>query len=273
MGPAAVHRTRGESSRCCQGQAHRRTGRPHLQPHPPHPDHVVKAKRRGRTAARVGVVWRYIAACSLDPRCLPGSPSNTSADSAIGPDPAAADDHRLIRDFLAGRAGADAAIAARLGIVPRILGSLCRRLGFRMQPQDLEDTAQDAMAIALRKLGSLPPQVPLDAWLHRLCNYELSNSLRRLNRERRQPVPAHLTSSDGAAVQQLERREIVFAALDQLRPEDANIVRMHQLDGRTLADVAARLGVTENTVKGRYYRAIERLTAILQKHRPGREEP
>ena len=218
-------------------------------------------------------MWRYIGALESELRCVP-CPSPTPDDGPAGDvGGLAAEDQRLIRDFLAGRAGADAAIAARLAIIPRILGALSRRLGFPMQHHDLEDTAQDAMAIALRKLGELPPQVPLDAWLHRLCNFELSNALRRLNRRRGAPLPANPTCDGTAALQQLERRELLFAALDQLRPADATIVRMHHLEGRTLADVAVQLQLTANTVKGRYYRAVERLTDVLRNHRPGKEEP
>ena len=220
-----------------------------------------------------GGLWRYIRALLSELRCV-SCPSPTPHEGPAGDvGELAAEDQRLIRDFLAGRAGTDAAIAARLAIIPRILGALSRRLGFPMQHHDLEDTAQDAMAIALRKLGQLPPDVPLDAWLHRLCNFELSNALRRLNRRRRELVPANLTCDGAAALQQLERREMLFAALDQLRPADATIVRMHHLEGRTLADVAVQLQLTANTVKGRYYRAVERLIDLLRNHRPGKEEP
>jgi RNA polymerase sigma-70 factor (ECF subfamily) len=205
---------------------------------------------------------------------VPGFSSTTPSDRSAGdPDPSIAADHRLIRDFLAGRAGAEDAMAARLAIIPRIVGALCRRLGFPMKQHDVEDLAQDAIAIALRKLGELRSNVPLDAWLHRLCNFELSNSLRRCSRRRGEPVPANMASPDAAAVQQIERRELLFAALEQLRTEDANIVRMHHLEGCTLAEIAGRLQLTENTVKGRYYRAIERLTGILRHHDPGRADP
>jgi RNA polymerase sigma-70 factor (ECF subfamily) len=221
--------------------------------------------------------WRYIDWRTLLRHLSDLAPTNRAGSTAGSEASDAADvvatDQQLVRDFLARRAGTDAAMAARLAIIPRILGALCRRLQFPMRPHDLEDVAQDATAIALRKLGGLRPDVPLDAWLHRLCNYELSNSLRRLNRQRAEPVPPDLVSREAAAIQVLERRELLFAALDQLRPEDADIVRTHHLEGRTLAEVAARLRLTENAVKGRYYRAIERLTDVLRLHRPDREQP
>lgn len=229
-------------------------------------------QRSDQEADRPGLPWRYTRALSLVSRLVTSSP--TPYDDSTGDDEArAAEDHRLIRDFLAGREGADAAMASRLEIIPRILGALSRRLAFPMQRHDLEDTAQDAMAIALRKLGQLRPHVPLDAWLHRLCTFELSNSMRRRGRRRDEAVTADLASREGAAIQQIERRELLFAALEQLRPDDAHIVRLHHLEGRTLAEIAVQLQVTDNVIKGRYYRAITRLTDILRHHRPGRVEP
>jgi RNA polymerase sigma factor (sigma-70 family) len=168
--------------------------------------------------------------------------------------------------------GSDDELARRLAIVPRILGSLCRRFGFQLAGQDLEDIAQDAIAIALRKLDQIKPNVPLDAWLHRLCNYEFSNALRRRRRQRSEPLPDHLVERNEAALRQLERQEVLFQGLEQLRPIEAAIVRLHQLEGLTLAEVGQRLAITENSVKGRYYRAIEQLTAILRRYRPGMEE-
>jgi RNA polymerase sigma-70 factor, ECF subfamily len=214
--------------------------------------------------------WRYVAALPRAPHV--SDPPSADDDPVPEPGAAAAADARVIRDFRSGRPEGVEALAARLAIVPRILGGLCRRLRFPMPPHDLEDVAQDAVLIALRKLGELPPGVPLDAWLHRLCNYELANALRRRFRRVAEALPVDLPGDAAAAIQQLERRELLFHALEQLPPAAAHIVRLHQLEGRTLAELAAQLGLTENTVKGRYYRAIDRLTSILRNHRPGREE-
>jgi RNA polymerase sigma-70 factor (ECF subfamily) len=179
----------------------------------------------------------------------------------------------MVRAFLAHDPDATAALAERLQIIPRILASLCRRFRFPMTPDDLADVAQDAVAVALRKLDQLRPNVPLDAWLHRLCAYELSNALRRKGRTRAEALPDELPSPAVPAVDQLERLEMVSLALERLSPDEATVVRLHHLDGLTFAAIAARLGVTENTVKGRYYRGIAALSVVLRRHHPVRNEP
>ena len=180
---------------------------------------------------------------------------------------------QLVRAFLAGDPAATAAFAERLQLIPRILNGLCRRFRFPMTADELADVAQDAVAVALRKLGRLGENVPLDAWLHRVCSYELSNALRRKGRARAEPLPDELAAPEARAIEVLERREMVFLALERLSPDEEVVVRQHHLDGLTFAAIAARLGVTENTVKGRYYRGIAALGVALRRHHPVRSEP
>lgn len=215
-------------------------------------------------------LWRYV---RLPERHRVDEPATTNSSSPPDdPGRIAAADHQLIQAFLRGEAGSDERMALRLAIVPRLVGSLCRRLGFPLPGHDLEDLAQDALTIALRKLRQIKPGVPLDAWLHRLCNFELCNTLRRRLRQRSEPLPEDLVDRAEVALQKLERSEVVMAGLEQLQPLDATIVRLHQLEGLTLQETSRRLAITENSVKGRYYRAITQLTAILRRHRPGSEE-
>jgi RNA polymerase sigma-70 factor (ECF subfamily) len=218
-----------------------------------------------------GTDWRYLRKQPTRRRLQ--EPSTAADRLPDEPDQGTAADHRLIQAFLRREPGSDQLIADRLQVVPRMLGSLCRRLGFPLPSQDLEDIAQDATMIALRKLDQIKPQVPLDAWLNRLCNFELSNALRRRRRQRSEPLPDDVADRTERALQQLERSEVLLAGLEQLRPLDAAIVRLHQLEGLTLEATSRRLAITENAAKGRYYRAIEQLTEILRRHRPGKEEP
>jgi RNA polymerase sigma factor (sigma-70 family) len=218
-------------------------------------------------------LWRYVRALLLEHRHVPAPTSPpTSVPEPDRPSDAEAD-FLLVRAFLARDPAATAAMAERLQIIPRILSGLCRRFRFPMTPDDLDDAGQDAVAVALRKLDQLRPNVPLDAWLHRLCAYELSNALRRKGRARAESLPDDLPGPEASAIDVLERLEMVSLALDRLTPDEAAAVRLHHLDGLTFAAIAARLGVTENTVKGRYYRGIAALSVVLRRHHPVRNEP
>lgn len=183
----------------------------------------------------------------------------------------AAADYRLVQAFLVRDAAATEQLAQRLQIVPRFLSGLCRRFGLPLTPDEIADVAQDAVVIALRKLHQIGPDVPLDAWLHRLCSYELSNALRRRRRRTVASLPDDLADPVDSAIARLERREMALMALDSLRPDEAEIVRLHLFEGLTFPEIEARVGQTLNAVKGRFYRSIELLTTKMRRHHSGRK--
>ncbi len=244
-----------------------------------HPRFIVRRRPDASAVAReveVSVhpsIWRYVRALLLEHRHVPGTTSSSTNVPEPDRSSGAEADFLLVRAFLARDPEATAAMAERLQIIPRILSGLCRRFRFPMTSHDLDDVGQDAVAVALRKLDQLRPNVPLDAWLHRLCAYELSNALRRKGRTRAESLPEELPCPEVPGLELLERLEIVSLALDRLTLDEAVVVRQHHLDGLTFAAIAARLGMTENTVKGRYYRGIAALGVALRRYHPVRSEP
>jgi RNA polymerase sigma-70 factor (ECF subfamily) len=55
----------------------------------------------------------------------------------------------------------------------------------------------------------------------------------------------------------------VRRAIDELAPEEREVVRLQHLDGLTHAEIAERLGIPLGTVKSRSYRAHRQLAARL----------
>jgi RNA polymerase sigma factor (sigma-70 family) len=56
-----------------------------------------------------------------------------------------------------------------------------------------------------------------------------------------------------------EQRQTLCSALEQLRSEDRDIIRLRVTDGRSTRDVAAELGITPVAVAKRLERALRRL--------------
>ena len=52
---------------------------------------------------------------------------------------------------------------------------------------------------------------------------------------------------------------LVIASLDRLAPADAEVLRLKHFEDLTLEAIARRTGSALNTVKSRYYRALDRL--------------
>jgi RNA polymerase sigma factor (sigma-70 family) len=69
------------------------------------------------------------------------------------------------------------------------------------------------------------------------------------------------------------RREQVRVALEAMRPEDRDLLRMLYVDALDTADVAHRLSVDRGALRVRKYRALQRLAGILGNvsDRPGTE--
>lgn len=80
--------------------------------------------------------------------------------------------------------------------------------------------------------------------------------------EDRVPVPAQ--ESEDAADGRLrdQRAKVVGAAVDRLGKPEREAVRACFLDGRSTADAASELGVTERTVRARVQRGLKRLRSM-----------
>ena len=182
----------------------------------------------------------------------------------------AAADLVVVRGFLARDPVATEQLEQRLQCVPRILGGLNRRIGNPLTADDLADLAQDTALIVLRKLGDYSGAAPIEAWIYRVCSFELRNSLRRKRRIATSDL-SETSAIQNSEVEAMERREFVSTALDRIRPPDAAAVRMHKLEGLTFVEISQRVGVSVNKVKGRYYRGIEQLTELMRGTR-NREE-
>lgn len=181
-------------------------------------------------------------------------------------------DYELIRGFLAGDAACRVAFAARLKAISRMVACLNRRAGRLLAQDEVADLAQDAAVIALRKVAEFRRGILLDAWLYRIASYELRNCLRR--RRRVAATSAEFVEEQHEAAQpadlvDLERRDSVLDALDLLHEQHAAAIRLHHFEGLGFAELGARLQVTENAAKGRYYRGLAELTALLQRRGEG----
>jgi DNA-directed RNA polymerase specialized sigma24 family protein len=95
--------------------------------------------------------------------------------------------------------------------------------------------------------------------LYALCDFELLNHCRRVRkqraRERSGTEPADLPVKGDDP----QLRDTVQAALVRLGGYEADIIRMHCLDGLDFTAIAASLGLSVSNVKSRYYRGLQRL--------------
>lgn len=142
----------------------------------------------------------------------------------------------------------------------------------RMLPRDLsaEDVTQDVLLRMLDRLDQFRGAGPFAAWLARLTANACLDALRARRRRPEwrwsdlTPEEAHALAESVAerpSVDPAAARELVDKLLAELPAEDEAVVRLLDLEGLAVREIADRLGKSTSWVKTRAVRARRRLRA------------
>lgn len=135
-------------------------------------------------------------------------------------------------------------------------------------PADAEEAAAETFVIAWRRLTDAPAEEHHLPWLYAIARRVLANQrrgggrrIRLLDRLRSQPPDVPMAERPGPAI----------AALERLRPEDQELLRLVAWEELSHAEIAVVMGVTPNAVAIRLHRARARFAEELTKgSEPGR---
>jgi RNA polymerase sigma-70 factor, ECF subfamily len=135
---------------------------------------------------------------------------------------------------------------------------------------EAEDVMQDAYVRAFEHLHGFEGRARFSTWLTRIAVYEALARVR--SRKRFDPLDAHteeatmsthLGSSPEQQASDVEMRAVLEHAVDTL-PEDFRAVFvLRAVEGMSGAEVAECLGISEETVKTRLFRARGRLKEMI----------
>lgn len=139
---------------------------------------------------------------------------------------------------------------------------------------DAEDALQEAFLAAWRAAGSFRGEGTARGWLLTIGRH----AVLRLRR-RRVDEPAEMVSlealgveagwgappGDGEAGAMTERRAVLEAALERLRPADREVLVLRDLEGFSGEEAAAMIGVEVQVLKTRLHRARLRLGVELRR--------
>ena len=180
------------------------------------------------------------------------------------------EDLELVRRALERDAQAIQAVVERMRCVHRILALRNLRLGEPFGPGELEDIAQEVMTAVWGKLALYQGRSSLDGWIYRFAQLELVYSLRRKDRRLERPVGlGQGVSARADEPLEPDEAETLYPALEELDPDQADVLRLKHFEDLTFQEIGRRLGLSSNTAKTRYYRGLQRLRTILRRLRPG----
>ena len=153
--------------------------------------------------------------------------------------------------------------------VPAILRAENHRLGSPLRYEEVEDLIQDTLAAVWGKIDRFLGEARLETWAYPFCALELRSALRRRGRRPRllgeESAPERAAEDEPHAIEYHD----VHESLDRLPEEERAVVRLKHFSHLTFDRIARHLGLSPNTVKTRYYRALVRLRHWLA---PRKEE-
>lgn len=132
-------------------------------------------------------------------------------------------------------------------------------------PADAADAAQETFVAAWRQLPRLKDPDRFDAWLQRIAVNAARMTLRARGRRRVREIAASTVSSGNTTEPPAPPRDgaRLAAALEHLTADQRTILALHHLDGRSVAEIAAVLGIPGGTVKSRLFTARRALDRAL----------
>lgn len=178
-------------------------------------------------------------------------------------------DRQLLQSCLSreGRAWEDF-VDRFLGLVIHVVNHTAQARSIAISTHDLEDlSAEVFLAVLADDLGVLRRfrgQSSLATYLTVIARRVV---VRELLKRRIVPNPAdtsemHEVSGEGDHESRLANREEVERLLDELRGEEADIVRLYHIEGKSYHEISRQTGVPENTIGPALSRARAKLRRV-----------
>ncbi|MHB1309967.1 MAG: RNA polymerase sigma factor [Limisphaerales bacterium] len=145
--------------------------------------------------------------------------------------------------------------------LPLVYSAARRRLP---DPHLAEDVAQQVFVLLAHKAGRLTGRVVISGWLYRTACHLASETIRRETRRQRreqQAVEAMNPTDTPAVWRELE--PLLDDAMAGLSEADRDAVVLRYFESKSLREVGAALGVSEDTAQKRLSRAVEKLRAFF----------
>jgi RNA polymerase sigma-70 factor (ECF subfamily) len=180
------------------------------------------------------------------------------ANKPDGPEKAWAD---LMRAGLAG----DAAAYRQLleAIAPRLrkfAGNGLSRIG----NADVEDVVQEILlAIHLKRQTWMQDQ-PFLPWLNAIARHKLIDVMRRKGRRGEVPIEGLIEVLPGTPPEPETSQSEMTKLVSRLDGKQQTVVSSISLDGHSIKDTAARLGMSEGAVRVAFHRGLKKLAELYR---------
>jgi RNA polymerase sigma-70 factor, ECF subfamily len=155
-------------------------------------------------------------------------------------------------------------------VAAEVVEPVRRFLARRTDAATADDVLGDTLLVVWRRLSDVPEDNPLP-WVYGVARHCLANAQRGERRQQR--LAARISVVDppsetvpGPDADDSDAHDLVHATLAELRPEDAELLRLWAWEQLGPAEIAEVLGVTPNAVSIRLHRARGKFSDLLRKN-------
>ena len=153
------------------------------------------------------------------------------------------------------------------GAYRRLLGEmsewLTRYFQRRLPPGDVDDAVQETLLAVHRRRHTYDPQYPLGPWLAAIAKNKWVDQLRSMARRPVDELTDEIAVGDHEA--SAVSSSVLASLLEELRPAQAQAILLVKVQGYSIEDASARIGLSSSAVKMNIHRGLARLTAIIEK--------
>ena len=128
------------------------------------------------------------------------------------------------------------------------------------------DSTQETFLTVFRKASQFKGNAALGTWIYRIAVNTCYDQLRKAKRRKADPLPDFVDPTDPSAEEAVESaalRSELRAALDELPQDFRAAIVLSDIEGMSLPEVAAVLGVPVGTVKSRIFRGRRQMAQRL----------
>lgn len=138
--------------------------------------------------------------------------------------------------------------------------------------EEAEEVAQDVFVKVFKQLGSFQQRSQFSTWLYTIAYRTSLDHVRRkrlqtepIEREDGQAIPIadDLAGGPAGQLQQHDLQDLLQAALKQLEPADAALLRLYYFKERSVREITEITGLSASNVKTRLFRLRNQLKEVL----------
>jgi RNA polymerase sigma factor (sigma-70 family) len=134
-------------------------------------------------------------------------------------------------------------------------------------PEEAKDLLQDVLMVLCRNLGQFRGDSSFKSWLFSIANYRAMDMLRRRKITEPADILDQLPDNQPAHEQLLSAKQQQLQVQQQLRklpPEQRLVLELKFYQQFTFDEIAEQLAVSSNTVKSRFYAALDKMRLQLE---------